>query len=272
MISVLMSVYVKDHAGHFQEALSSLLSQTELPNQVVLVCDGVLNDELDNIIEEYLSKFSSHHVEFTVERLKINQGLGLALKHGSQFCNQEYILRMDSDDISRRDRVEVSKRFINDNPDIDVFGTGIEEFEYHPGDLNRYRIVPKTNAGIYSYGKKRNPMNHVSVCMKKASLLSVGNYESVIYHEDYYLWVKLLVNNFKLANINECLVDVRVGNDLIGRRKGLAYLKLEFEFVNRCRDLGYFNVLDAIYYLTPRVFIRLLPDTLLNSVYKKLRD
>lgn len=271
MFSVLISVYSKDNAEFFYMALDSLRNQTVLPNEVVLVCDGPLTGELYDVIDKFQILFDEIDVDFVVLKKSLNEGLGLSLKYGSGLCTQSYIMRMDSDDISRPNRIELSEMYLRSHPDVDVLGGLIEEFDSIPGDLKRTRKVPLCNKDIYKFGKHRNPMNHVSVCIKRDSLIAVGNYESVISHEDYYLWSKFLVNGFKLKNVNDCFVDVRVGNDLIGRRKGFSYFKLECYFASKCYNLGYFSLYDCFSYLFPRLIMRVFPSFILKKIYILLR-
>ena len=51
MYSVLMSVYYKEKAEYLNEAMESIWNQTVLTDDFVLVCDGHLTDELENVIE-----------------------------------------------------------------------------------------------------------------------------------------------------------------------------------------------------------------------------
>ncbi|CAH6897108.1 Glyco_trans_2-like domain-containing protein [Vibrio chagasii] len=271
MISVLMSVYKNDNVEHFNDAMVSIINQDVMPNQIVIVCDGPLFFEYYKSIDYFKEKFDFSGVKFTLVKLPKNVGLGLALKEGVAHCEEKYILRMDSDDISRVNRIDVMNKFILENPEVDAFGSHIEEFTNVLGDLGRFRRVPLVAEDIIRFGKKRNPMNHVTMCIKKDSLIGVGSYESVIYHEDYFLWVKMILAGFKLRNIDDCLVDVRVGNDLIGRRIGLNYFKLEVNFAKKCFIAGYFNAYDYVRYLAPRFFFRIMPSSLLNSIYSQLR-
>jgi glycosyltransferase involved in cell wall biosynthesis len=271
MISVLMSVYKNDNLIFFREAVLSMLEQTVQPEQFVLVCDGPLSDDYFKEIDWASNRFNEVGVDFKLVKLEMNIGLGLALYEGFKHCTEEFILRMDSDDISRLERIEITKKYISKNPNIDVFGTNIEEFDKCIGDLNRFREVPLSRTDIVKYGKKRNPMNHVTVCMRKKAIFNVGGYESVLFHEDYYLWVKIIMSGFNIININHCLVDVRVGNDLIGRRSGLTYLNYEIIFATKCLETGFFNYLELFKYLIPRIILRLLPKFCLNIIYKGLR-
>jgi hypothetical protein len=66
--------------------------------------------------------------------------------------------------------------------------------------------------------KKRNPMNHVTACIKKSALMKAGGYQTLLLLEDYLLWLNMIVAGCKLANLNESLVYVRVGNGFDGKR------------------------------------------------------
>lgn len=269
-ISVLMSVYIKDDAGFFEEALESVFSQADKLFQMVLVCDGKITPEQDEIIARYTISFSRKGLDFKNPRLKENGGLGEALQFGSRYCRGDYIARMDSDDICSPDRFEKTHLLISKFPSADVIGAQIEEFKKTPGDLGVKRIVPTSTNDIFTYSKLRNPMNHVSTCIKRESLEAVNGYEHVLWHEDYYLWVKMLDKGMELINSSDVNVFVRV-HDIGGRRSGLAYLKSELNFLNKCYELGFFSTFNTIRYITPRVFIRFLPSRMLSYLYRFLR-
>ena len=62
-------------------------------------------------------------------------------------------------------------------------------------------------------------MNHVSVMYLKSAVLAVGGYsEDFGKLEDYKLWVDLITAGYKLANIDDIVVNVRVGKGFIARR------------------------------------------------------
>ena len=79
--SVLMSVYNKENPIYLRESMQSIYAQTLPTDDFVLVCDGPLNDELDQIIDEMKQKFQER---LHVYRLAENKGLGIALNYGMQ--------------------------------------------------------------------------------------------------------------------------------------------------------------------------------------------
>lgn len=269
--SVLMSVYNGEKPEYLRDAMDSMLNQSVLPNQFVLVVDGFIRSDLKKVINTFERKFDDKGVSFRQVNLQENIGLGGALKVGIQYCDSTYILRMDSDDISVSDRIEKTIATILKNPGCSVYGGQIEEFKISPNDIERYRVVPEGHSEIKEYSKLRNPLNHVTVCINKKDLLDVGNYESVIYHEDYYLWLKFIMSGKKLLNVNDVWVYVRVGNDLVGRRKGWEYFTHEKTFVSKARTIGFFSKVDSVKYLSSRLLVRFLPKPALHLVYSRLR-
>lgn len=209
--SVLMSVYKNDDPGFLKIALKSIYDQqTVKPDEIVVIFDGPLNENLYSVLDEFKSGKEDVVKYYPQE---VNRGLGEALRIGSDYCTGDYILRMDSDDVSDCRRFEKQILFAENHPEIDVVGTDIAEFNTSPDEADkRVRSCPENHDAIVQMGKKRNPMNHVSVCMKKAALEKCGGYQTLLLLEDYYLWLHMIGAGCKLANIHESLVYVRVGN------------------------------------------------------------
>ena len=215
--SVLMSVYKNDSPEFLKFALESIYDdQTRKPDEIVVIFDGPLNDGLYEVLNRF-KEGKEDIVKYYPQ--DINRGLGEALRIGSEFCTGDYILRMDSDDVSDSRRFEKQIDYVESHPDIDVVGTDIAEFNLSiKEEHKRVRSCPSHHEDIVKMGKKRNPMNHVSVCMKKSALIKAGGYKTLLLLEDYYLWLHMISANCKLANINESLVYVRVGNGFDSKR------------------------------------------------------
>ena len=224
--SVLMSVYGKENPEFFRQSIESMLAQTLPFSDFVLVCDGALSHELDQVIvwaQEEMGK------KLQVIRLKENQGLGNALRTGVPKCRCSVIARMDSDDISRPDRCERQFRII-DRDGYDLVSGTLQEFAREPGDMDRMRVLPRTSEEIRQYAKKRNPFNHPCMMFRKESVLHAGNYRDFPGFEDYYLWVRMLRKGYKGYNVQEVVLDMRTGNGMYDRRGGRNYLHWVLRF------------------------------------------
>ena len=107
---MLMSVYGKEKPEYLQASMESMFDQTVPPDDFVLVCDGPLTEELDEVISRLQVKYEILHVI----RLSENRGLANALNVGITACKCELIARMDSDDIARPYRCEKEIEILND--------------------------------------------------------------------------------------------------------------------------------------------------------------
>ena len=214
--SVLMAVYQKEEPQCLQRALqSNITDQTLKPNQLVLVCDGPLNEKLDEVIEQYESTYPDI---MKVCRLEKNGGLGQALKYGLEKCDYELVARSDSDDICVPNRFELQVAYMQEHPEISASSGTIDEFNEDYTRPNRIKHMPLTHEELCKYAKVRNPLNHMATIFRKSDILQVGSYEHLQYLEDYYLWVKLLASGKKIGNIEDLLVHAYIGNGMVERR------------------------------------------------------
>lgn len=263
-----MSVYNGDNPTYLELALRSIYDmQTFKPHEIVVVFDGPLNDELYTVLNDFaLDK--KDIVRYCP--LDENKGLGEALRIGCGLCTGDYIFRMDSDDICDSRRFEKQAKFVESHPDIDVLGTDIAEFEQSIDENMRVRSCPAKHDDIVKMSKKRNPMNHVSVCIKRIAIEKCGGYETLLLLEDYYLWLKMIVSDCKLANINESLVYVRVGNGFNNKRSSkIRIVGWDFlqKFMLEHKMITPFNAL--VNKILVRVFVN-TPPKLKSFLYKSL--
>lgn len=216
--SVLISVYKNDSAVFFEAALRSVsIEQSIMPSQIVVIEDGPVGDDIESAISSVSDV--TPMIEWTVIRKKINAGLAAALNSGLKECKYSYIARMDSDDISTPDRFEKQFNYLKKHQSIAVLGSAISEFYEKPGDMVSERHVGLTHEEIVKMSKKRTPFNHMSVVYLREVVLSVGGYsEDFGKLEDYKLWVDILAAGHKTANLDDILVNVRVGNGFMERR------------------------------------------------------
>ena len=222
--SVLMSVYHKDSPEYLKLALESIYEkQTRRPDEIVVIFDGPLNDELYAVLDAF-AKDKPQTVRYYPQ--EINRGLGEALRIGAEKCTGDFIFRMDSDDISMETRFEKQIAYLEAHPDTDVLGTATSEFFQSIQEKDRQICrFPLCHEDLVKLAKRRNPMNHMTVCMRREALLACGSYQSLMLMEDYYLWVRMMVAGYRFANLEEPLVNVRVGNGFYSRRSSSVQIK-----------------------------------------------
>ncbi len=264
--SVLLPVYWKDKPEYLEKAICSILSQTMPPDEVVIVKDGPLSAGLDSLIEKFVQNRSGL---FRILALEKNMGLGEALRQGLDCCSNSIVARMDSDDYSIPERFEKQIEALTADPELDLVGSYIAEFEGSIENIKSIRNVPLSINEIKSYAKHRNPINHVTVMFKKSAVLKAGGYKSLHGFEDYYLWMRMLAEGCKMLNLPLELVLVRVDN-MFTRRGGLDYVKSERKLQREFLKSGYINWSEYIFNIVVRQVTRIVPNRTRKFVYMKL--
>ena len=264
--SVLISVYCREKATHLNDALLSIWEQTLTPTEVVLVKDGPLTDELEQVINDFKNRYNA----IRIVALPQNVGLGAALNEGLKHCSYELVARMDSDDICKPIRFEKQVQYLMQHPQIAIVGSWIDEFYGTTDNVIAQRRLPETTKELYQYAKSRCPFNHPTVMFRKSLVEQVGGYQPFYLFEDYYLWARMIQAQYQLHNMQDSLLFFRSSPQVAARRGGWKYAKSEIrlqrEFL-RMRLIGPFTFCKN---LAIRTTVRLMPNKLRTFIYRKL--
>jgi glycosyltransferase involved in cell wall biosynthesis len=296
-----MSIYKSDVPELVRVALDSLLQQTLLPNEIVIVGDGPVPAELEQVVSSFKSQVSkirttpnpsfakggdlvpedgkesletrNQEPETIVTYLpqEKNGGLGEAMRIAAEAAKYDYLARMDSDDICLPDRFEKQMKCFEEDPELSLVGGMITEFDGEPENIIAKRILPLEDAEIKQMMRGRCAVNHVTVIFKKADLMRSGNYQPFWKQEDHYLWARMMEHGCKFRNIPDVVVNVRSGKDQIARRGGLRFYKsvvrvFWYMYRHGLISFGYF-----LYICTVRGIVQvLMPNRLRTWVYLHL--
>ena len=260
--SVLMSVYIKEKPEFLNQAVTSMINQTYPPTEIVIVQDGPLSVELEQVLEHFLVKFPNL---IRIIELRENRGLGVALSVGLNECAEDIVCRMDTDDISYPSRCETQVSYLLENQ-LDIVGSNVIEVDNN-GNPRSFKVVPTSNEEIYHYMNRRNPFNHMSVCFLKSSVIKSGGYKEFLWFEDYYLWLRMRRNGCKMGNLKEALVNVRTNQDFYQRRGGRKYWRRELKFFYSMYKQKLISFSNFITNILLRSMIRLAPNKSRQKVY-----
>jgi len=275
--SLLMCIYEKENPEYLRQCLESINVLTVLPNEVVIVKDGPLTDELEEVLSSHrfpeivqsgTQSPMQHAVSIKTVALPENVTLGPARAAGVEAATHEWIAIMDTDDICRPDRFEKQIRLIEQNPELGLIGGQISEFTDTPEQTVSTRAVPTNHAEIARFAKVRNPFNHMTVMLKKEAVMKAGNYRLFSWFEDYDLWTRMINSGIICENLPDVLVDARIDKDTFGRRRGFAYIRAEWNMQKQLRALGLINWIQFIRNVALRIPARALPRGVLASVYR----
>ena len=259
-----MSVYCKENSTFFHQAMESIwTNQTKRPSQIVLVKDGPLTVQLDDLINFWQDKIGT---VLEVVPLSSNVGLGAALNVGLQQCTYDIVARMDTDDIALPFRFEKQLSFMENHSDIAVSSSWLEEID-EKGKLFSIRKLPARPEDLIRFARKRSPIAHPVAIFRKKAVLDVGGYPPLRKSQDYGLWAQLLVRGYQMANIQEPLLKMRVGN-VFGGGRSLEQLVNEWKMFQYQKQIGFLNWTSFTRNFAIRCVLRLSPVFIKKCLYR----
>jgi glycosyltransferase involved in cell wall biosynthesis len=212
-VTVLMPVFNAEK--HLIEAIISILNQTYIFFEFIIINDGSIDDS-----ENIILSFNDNRIIYI--KNEINLGLIKTLNLGFSLAKGKYLVRMDSDDISDLKRLEKQLEYMESNPEIGLLGSNFIIF----GDQNEYVKYPKDNDEIKIASIFYNPFCHPSVMIRKEiidknQLLFNQKY---LHAEDYRLWTEFLKIT-KVHNLQDFLLNYRSHSAQVSK----VHLKIQNE-------------------------------------------
>ena len=262
--SVLMTVYKNDNPEYFRQSLYSMFQQTYLPDEIVIVKDGMISNDLQQVINSYIGK----NIRIQQVSLERNVGLGMALNAGIKKCSNELIARMDADDYSMPKRCELQIKEFEKDPHLDIVGCPADEFVGTIDNVVGCRSVPTENDEIYKFARKRDPFNHPTVMYKKSTVQKVGGYSNYRKNQDTDLWIKMLEENAKCKNLKEHVFRFRFDENTYQKRKSWINTKILIKIRYNAWKNGFNTFFDLIEIATAQLAIYFLPTHFQKVVYK----
>jgi GT2 family glycosyltransferase len=192
-----------------------MFSQSLPPDQLVLTLNGPANAAQQKIISRY--QRDSRIKDICVLPIMNRVGFAKALNIGSDHCTGEWIMRMNSGDVSPTDRVKVQKDYIIEHPRIDLIGGWSEQYSEDRPNI-RIRSSPVTHGAVVQALKWRNILVDPSLLVRAETLRAVGGYRDTFAAlEDWDLYVRLVLAKAQIAVIPKVLVRMMAGEELTVR-------------------------------------------------------
>lgn len=264
-----MSVYSKDNPNYLKLSIESMLNQTTKSNDFVIIKDGCLTKELDDIINEYSTNKMNN---INVFSLDINSGLGKALDFGLEKCKNNLIARMDADDISMPTRCEKLLKLFENDPFLSIAGTNVDEFENDPKTILCSRVVPETDKEIKRFIKRRSPFNHPTIMFKKDEVIRCGGYGPLPRKQDMDLFSRMMNMGCTGYNIQESLLLFRADSGNLARRKSKSYYKSTIYVAKLNYKRRYISLFDLTYIIIGQQLMRFLPKSILRLLLRKKKS
>ncbi len=199
-VSVFMTV--KNGSEFIQRSIDSLINQTYLPNEIIIVDDGSTDTSLQKMKEIKM---------YSIVPIKIIETVGLgrarALNVAVENTKNDWIANLDVDDFWFPEKLKSQVLFLNSKKCAEVCTTSSYIMLEGEGGccddiLINNNFVELSKKDFYS----KNPINHSSILLRKDLFNKVGGYcESLSRQIDYDLWVRLILQVGVIYQVNSPL-------------------------------------------------------------------
>jgi glycosyltransferase involved in cell wall biosynthesis len=220
--TVLMPVYRGDGPEMFARAVSSVYDNSLQPDQFLIVVDGPVGPAVDAVLADAARRGAE------ILRMPQNIGLSRALNAALPHVRHAWIVRADADDFNLPDRFCKQAAFSLRHPDLAAFGGQILEVDALGAPIAK-RIVPSEPSEVRRRLPSRNPINHMTACIRADAIRRLNGYPEVHLKEDYALWVKLVSAGQAIGNLPDVVVHATSGLDMYRRRGGVRYITSEIK-------------------------------------------
>ncbi len=200
-----------------QSALESIQGQSLVDFHVIAVNDGSTDGT-----QELLSEWAAQDGRFQIVS-QSHAGIVSALNNGLEYCQAEYIARMDADDRIHPDRFALQAAYLDQHSEIDLVSCRVRGYppDQVRGGFSVY--LQWQNSLITDQQIRReifieSPVAHPSVMMRRGALLEVGAYQEHGWPEDYDLWLRFYLAGKRFAKLPEILLDWREHPDRLTRQ------------------------------------------------------
>lgn len=243
LISVIIPVY-NEPLEYIKKSIESMQDQTYKSIELIIIVDNPERDELVKMIKSIGAK-DKRVVVLVNEK---NIGLTASLNKALDVARGEFIARMDADDISFRDRLEVQLNYIENN-NLDIVGcnvVNIDEFGADCGHSN----YPISDEIIKKYLKLNSAIPHPTWLVKK-SVFDRDRYIDFASCEDYGFLVNSVLRGYKLGNVRDCKLKYRRNPNgvsstrIVQQKTGMHYLRDNYRHGRISDYCGYTSFMDS---------------------------
>ena len=202
-VSVVMAVNRMD--AFLASAVESILNQTFRNFEFIIIVDASCPGLMDRILE--LGN-GDKRIKILIARL--GGGLAFSLNLGINEARGEYVARMDGDDISRPDRLQIQVQYMDENPDVAVLGCGEQFIDANSENIKRKVASYQSSEQIRRMLPYKNTLPPPALVFRKSALLEVHGYQYGHYSEDHEMFIRMARNPaVKFHNLKNVLYEYR---------------------------------------------------------------
>ena len=245
LVSIIVPVYNAENT--VIATIKSIVSQTYTNWELLIINDGA-KDSSDILIKNFIAENSE--VKGTIKYItQENAGVSNARNKGLKLATGDFIAFVDSDDVWKKNKIEVQMDEMDNNKNVDLLATTII------GEQFNILFRQKEERLVYIPPKKLLLKNYLvtSTLLFKAEILKKVGYfnEEMRYAEDLEFFVRIS-KHYNCYLLNEPLVIFGHGKNIFGDSGLSANLwemeKGELKAIKMGKKLSIINPFEYIFY------------------------
>ena len=223
LVSVIMSEYNTEEKLLIR-SIESIIKQTYKNIELIIIDDCGRNN-----VKKIVSKINDPRIK--VYKNKENSGLVYSLNKAIKKSSGKYIARMDTDDYSYPQRIELQVNFIEKNKIYDIIGANATIYDGEKewgkttgcGEITRKQLLNGCS------------LIHPSVMYKKSVIESIGGYQDYKRCEDYATWIEAIINGYKLYKMSDIVIKYHLSKEDYKKRtlktRKVFFKMLKYQYI-----------------------------------------
>ena len=191
-------------AGTIERCVQSVMDQTLLPKEIILVSDAS-DDQSENILIELQSSYDSSFIK--IIKFDTNQGPASARNAGWDLSESRFVAFLDADDVWHTDKIQIQYSIMLADNLIDVSSHSTSNQGF---DAYTDCVEPHIENVYFKQMLLKNSMPTRSVMLKRS--INLRFEDGLYYAEDYRLWLDILSEGLNVIHIN-CILARSFKND-----------------------------------------------------------
>lgn len=247
-VSISVFMTVKNGESFIRQSIGSVLGQSYLPFEIVVIDDGS-SDSTCQIIEDIVKETG-----FNIRLIK-TKGVGRAkaLSLAVDNCLADWCANIDADDYWLSNKLKRQVELMAKEPEAKIITTKsyivIENDEVESVDndffCNNNDFYQRLSKKDFYFGNK---INHSSIVFSKNLYYIVGGYNKELSKQiDYDLWIRFLLNNEYVYQVSEQLTVKRLHARQSFENKKIFIYRFN-DFILKLKSLKYFSA-PKYYYI-----------------------
>lgn len=223
-VSVIIPCYRS--ADTISRCVESVVNQTMLPKEIILVDDGS-KDETLSVILKLQETYGKDWIK--VIALKENSGVSVARNTGWDLASQDYIAFLDADNAWHPEKIEIQYNWMSENSQALLSGHTIPVCSSYENFLSSQTVSLKRQLTCTQIKPQKlllsNPFETSSIMLKRDSKYRFDIHKR--YSEDYFLWQEICLDGHLCFLLNVQLSYIFNSFGTAGLTSRLFKMRLE---------------------------------------------